>query len=97
MHERKALMAAESDAFLALPGGFGTLEELFEAVTWQQLGFHDKPCGIVNVEGYFDALLRFCDDAAGHGFVRPADRAGLFARDSVEDAVAEILGRLAPG
>jgi hypothetical protein len=95
MHERKALMAAESDAFLTLPGGFGTLEELFEAVTWRQLGFHDKPCGIVNVAGYFDGLLRFCDDAVDHGFVRPLDRAGLFERASVGEAIDELLRRLA--
>jgi uncharacterized protein (TIGR00730 family) len=95
MHERKALMAAESDAFLTLPGGFGTLEELFEAVTWRQLGFHDKPCGIVNVDGYFDGLLRFCDDAVDHGFVRPLDRAGLFERGNVGDALDELLRRLA--
>jgi len=95
MHERKALMAAESDAFLTLPGGFGTLEELFEAVTWRQLGFHDKPCGIVNVGGYFDGLLKFCDDAAVHGFVYARDRAGLFARSSVPETVDELLRRLA--
>ncbi len=95
MHERKALMAAESDAFLTLPGGLGTLEELFEAVTWRQLGFHDKPCGIVNVEGYFDGLLRFCDDAAEHGFIYARDRAGLFARPTVAAAVDELLRRVA--
>ncbi len=95
MHERKALMAAESDAFLTLPGGFGTLEELFEAVTWRQLGFHDKPCGIVNVAGYFDGLLKFCDDAAAHGFVYARDRAGLFARISVAETIDELLRRLA--
>jgi uncharacterized protein (TIGR00730 family) len=95
MHERKALMAAESDAFLTLPGGFGTLEELFEAVTWRQLGFHDKPCGIANVAGYFDGLLKFCDDAAAHGFVYARDRAGLFARPSVGETVDELLRRLA--
>ena len=59
MHERKALMAAHSDAFLALPGGYGTLEELFEAITWGQLGYHGKPCAALNVAGYFDSLLRF--------------------------------------
>ncbi|MBD5635596.1 MAG: TIGR00730 family Rossman fold protein, partial [Candidatus Eremiobacteraeota bacterium] len=76
MHERKALMAAESDAFLALPGGFGTLEELFEAVTWRQLGYHAKPCAVLNVAGYYDALERFCNDTLSGGFVREADRAG---------------------
>jgi uncharacterized protein (TIGR00730 family) len=77
MHERKALMAAHSDAFLALPGGFGTLEELFEAVTWRQLGYHAKPCAVLNVEGYYDALERFCDTSMAGGFVKPADRAGV--------------------
>ncbi|MDQ2859086.1 MAG: TIGR00730 family Rossman fold protein [Candidatus Eremiobacteraeota bacterium] len=77
MHERKALMAKLSDAFLALPGGFGTLDELFEAVTWRQLGYHAKPCAVLNVDGYYDALQRFCDDAQNAGFVRPADRAAL--------------------
>ncbi len=77
MHERKALMAAHSDAFLALPGGFGTLEELFEAVTWRQLGYHAKPCAVLNVDGYYDALERFCDAATDGGFVKPVDRAGV--------------------
>ena len=59
MHERKRLMAERSDAFLALPGGIGTLEELFEVWTWRQLGYHDKPVGLLNIEGYYDALLAF--------------------------------------
>ena len=74
MHERKALMAALGDAFVAMPGGFGTLDELFEAVTWAQLGIHAKPIGILNVSGYFDFLLRFADRAASDGFVRAAHR-----------------------
>jgi uncharacterized protein (TIGR00730 family) len=77
MHERKALMAAHADAFLALPGGFGTLEELFEAVTWRQLGYHAKPCAVLNVDGYYDALERFCDEALASGFLRREDRAGV--------------------
>ena len=74
MHERKALMAALGDAFVAMPGGFGTLDELFEAVTWAQLGIHAKPIGLLNVLGYFDYLLRFADRAASDGFVRAAHR-----------------------
>ena len=74
MHERKALMAELSDGFLALPGGFGTFEEFFEVLTWSQLSFHTKPCGVLNVAGFFDPLLNFLDHAAAEGFVRPAHR-----------------------
>jgi uncharacterized protein (TIGR00730 family) len=74
MHERKALMATLGDAFVALPGGFGTLDELFEVVTWAQLGIHAKPIGLLNVSGYFDFLLRFADRAASDGFVRAVHR-----------------------
>ena len=74
MHERKALMVALGDAFVAMPGGFGTLDELFETVTWSQLGIHAKPIGLLNVSGYFDFLLRFADRAASDGFVRAAHR-----------------------
>ena len=74
MHERKRLMAERSDAFLALPGGIGTLEELFEVWTWRQLGYHDKPVGLLNTEGYYDKLLAFVADMAEHGFVPSAQR-----------------------
>jgi len=74
MHERKALMAELSDAFVALPGAFGTFEEFFEAVTWTQLGIHHKPCGLLNVDGYFDPLLELCDRAVADGFMMPATR-----------------------
>jgi uncharacterized protein (TIGR00730 family) len=74
MHERKALMAALGDAFVAMPGGFGTLDELFEAVTWAQLGIHAKPIGLLNVSGYFEFLLRFADRSTSEGFVRAAHR-----------------------
>jgi uncharacterized protein (TIGR00730 family) len=90
MHERKALMAAHSDAFLALPGGFGTLEELFEVVTWRQLGYHNKPIALFNVAGYFDSLLRFCDEATTREFVRESDRASLLAGTDL-DAVLDAL------
>jgi uncharacterized protein (TIGR00730 family) len=74
MHERKTLMADLADAFIALPGGYGTFEEFFEAVTWTQLGIHKKPCGLLNVDGYYDALLALLDRAVGEGFVRAANR-----------------------
>jgi uncharacterized protein (TIGR00730 family) len=71
MHERKALMADLADAFIALPGGYGTLEELLETLTWSQLGIQQKPCGLLNVENYWDGLLRVLDHAVDEGFVRP--------------------------
>jgi uncharacterized protein (TIGR00730 family) len=77
MHERKALMAELSDAFVALPGGLGTLEELLEIITWGQLGLHAKPCGLLNVGGYFDPLLTMLAHAADEGFLRPEHQALL--------------------
>jgi uncharacterized protein (TIGR00730 family) len=71
MHQRKALMADLSDAFIALPGGYGTLEELCEAITWSQLGIQQKPCGLLNIEKYWDGLLAVLDHAVDEGFVRP--------------------------
>jgi len=71
MHERKSMMAMLSDGFIAMPGGFGTLEELIEMLTWGQLQFHNKPCGILNVRGYFDHLLKYLDHAMAEGFLRP--------------------------
>ncbi len=73
MHERKAIMASLSDAFVALPGGYGTLDEFFEIVTWAQLNIHFKPCVLINTDGYYDFLLRFLDHAVTEGFVRPAN------------------------
>ena len=89
MHERKAMMAELSDGFIALPGGFGTLEELFEILTWAQLGLHAHPCGALNVDGYFDSLLRFLDHALDQGFVRSAHRGMLL----VDDDPRELLDR----
>lgn len=74
MHARKMLMASLSDGFIALPGGFGTLEELFEVVTWCQIGYHRKPVGLLNVAGYYDPLLDFIDHAGAAGFIRPIYR-----------------------
>ena len=77
MHERKAVMAGLSDAFVSLPGGAGTLDELFEAWTWTQLGIHRKPIGFLNTAGYYDPLLTFLDRAVAERFIRPDDRASL--------------------
>lgn len=74
MHERKALMADLSDGFICLPGGYGTFEEFCEIITWAQLGIHQKPCGILNVEGYFDPLIALFDHGVAEGFVRPQHR-----------------------
>jgi uncharacterized protein (TIGR00730 family) len=79
MHERKTMMAALSDGFIAMPGGFGTLEEIIEIVTWGQLEFHDKPCGLLNVNGYFDHLLAFLDHAQHQGFLKPENRRMLLS------------------
>lgn len=90
MHERKARMAAESDAFIALPGGIGTLEELFEALTWLQLGFHAKPVGLLNVAGYYDALLTFLANMETERFIREEHRAMLI----VESDPAVLMEKL---
>src|ERR1700690_258387 len=90
MHERKALMADLSDAFVALPGGFGTLEGFCEGLTWSQLGLHAKPCGILNVLGYYTPLLAMFDHAVEERFLKPENRALVLARDSV----AELLQAL---
>ena len=90
MHERKALMAELSDAFVALPGGVGTLEELFEVWTWAQLGYHAKPCALYNIGGFFTGLLAFLDHATSAGFVKPETRQMLI----VEDDQARLLDRL---
>jgi hypothetical protein len=91
MHQRKALMAELSDAFIALPGGFGTFEEFCEIVTWAQLGLHAKPCGILNIEGYYDCLLGLFDHAVNEKFLRPANRTLVIAAKGPE----EMLDRMA--
>ena len=91
MHERKALMADLADAFVLLPGGFGSWEEFCEIVTWLQLGIHRKPCAILNVAGYYDGLLALADHALAEGFLRPAHRDML----SVESDPQGLLSRLA--
>jgi len=91
MHERKALMADLSDAFVALPGGLGTLEELCEIVTWAQLGIHRKPCGLLDVEGYYQPLLEMLDHAVGEGFVRPEHRGLVLADSDPEKLLDQVL------
>jgi len=81
MHERKAMMAELADGFIALPGGWGTLEEIFEMLTWAQLGFHEKPCGILNVEGYYDGLIGFLENSFEQAFVNPLYRPLLMKAD----------------
>jgi len=90
MHERKAMMADLSDAFIALPGGFGTLEEFFEVVTWAQLGLHAKPCGILNVLGYYAALLTMLDHAVEERLLRPENRDLVLARESVPELLQAL-------
>ena len=89
MHDRKSLMAVLSDGFVALPGGYGTLEEIVEVLTWGQLQFHEKPCGLLNVDGYFDHLLAFLDHAQKQGFLRAQHREMLV----VASTPAELLDR----
>ena len=95
MHERKALMAELADAFIALPGGFGTLEEFCEIVTWIQLGLHRKPCGLLNVEGYYDGLLSFLNHAMTEGFILPQYRAVVLT-DSEAPALLEKIASYQP-
>jgi uncharacterized protein (TIGR00730 family) len=91
MHERKALMADLSDAFVALPGGVGTFEELFEAITWTQLGLHRKPCGLLNVDGFYDGLLRFLDHAWAEGFIKPETRAIVSSGTDARELLQRLL------
>jgi uncharacterized protein (TIGR00730 family) len=91
LHARKAEMTARAHAFVALPGGFGTLDELFEALTWQQLGLHTRPVGLLDVEGYFQSLLAFLDGAVDKGLLAPRDRARLMAAPDA-DVLLDALG-----
>ena len=95
MHERKAVMSDLSDAFIALPGGFGTLEEFCEVVTWSQLGIHEKPCGLLNVDGHYDPLLRLFDDAVREGFLHPDNRA-LVLDDDAPERLLEKMAQFTP-
>ncbi len=95
MHERKAMMSELSEGFIAMPGGMGTLEELFEMVTWAQLGIHAKPIGLLNVNGFYDGLSRFVGHMVEQGFVRPA-HAALLHNEAEPDALVQRLRQAVP-
>ncbi len=88
MHSRKKMMYEISDAFLIFPGGMGTMDELFEILTWRQLGFHGKAIAIMNINGYFDHLLKFLDHCVEQGLIKPQDRKLLFSSDKWEDILS---------
>ncbi|XP_073006752.1 cytokinin riboside 5'-monophosphate phosphoribohydrolase LOG-like [Typha latifolia] len=90
MHERKAEMARNADAFIALPGGYGTLEELLEVITWAQLGIHKKPVGLLNVDGFYDSLLSFIDMAVNEGFITQAARHIIISASSAKELVRKM-------
>ncbi|KAL8140607.1 hypothetical protein V2J09_006628 [Rumex salicifolius] len=90
MHQRKAEMAKHSDAFIALPGGYGTLEELLEVITWAQLGIHQKPVGLLNVDGYYNSLLSFIDQAVEEGFVSPNARRIIVSAPTAKELVVKL-------
>ncbi|KAI3447900.1 hypothetical protein Pfo_004565 [Paulownia fortunei] len=90
MHQRKAEMARHSDCFIALPGGYGTLEELLEVITWAQLGIHDKPVGLLNVDGFYNSLLTFIDKAVDDGFIKPAQRHIFVSAPNAKDLVQKL-------
>src|SRR5499426_2929017 len=95
MHERKAMMAELSDAFIAMPGGFGTLEEMMETITWGQLGIHQKPVGLLNVAGYYDPLIAMIDRAIEEGFILPRYR-NLFVASSGVDELFDLMRKFQP-
>lgn len=94
MHERKALMAERADAYVALPGGLGTLDEFFEILTWSQLGLHSKPCGLYNVSGYFDTLLQFIDHSVNERFVHAAHQETIVVARHSEELLDGLRARL---
>jgi len=96
MHERKALMASLSDGFIALPGGFGTLEEFFEILTWAQLGLHQKPCGVLNVNGYFDPLLALSEHGIAEGFVSASHRDLILHANTINDLLVQFANSTPP-
>jgi hypothetical protein len=92
MHERKMRMAELADAFIALPGGYGTFEEFWEAVTWTQLGIHRKPCGLLNIDGFFDPMLAQIDRAVTEGFIGQENRSLVIADDDVDGLIESLRG-----
>ncbi|HLW53840.1 MAG TPA: TIGR00730 family Rossman fold protein [Candidatus Angelobacter sp.] len=97
MHQRKALMADLSDAFVAMPGGYGTLEEICEAITWSQLGIQQKPCGLLNVENYWNGLLAALDHAVNEKFVRPENGQLVLVATTPESMLERLLEWSPPG
>lgn len=96
MTERKTIMAQRSDGFIAMPGGFGTLDELFEMITWGQLGIHAKPMGILNIDGYFTPLIQMIDHAVAEGFIRPQHRQLFVESDDPEDLLHQLATQDVP-
>ena len=96
MHERKTLMADLADAFVAMPGGYGTLEEIIEVLTWSQLRFHTKPCALLNVDRYFDHLLAYLDHAVSQGFIRNQHREMLLVANNAADVMGKIAAYVPP-
>jgi len=96
MHERKALMAELSDGFIAMPGGMGTIEEIFEVLTWAQLGIHHKPCGFFNVAGYYDHLIAFLDHAKDSQFVKEEYRSMVIINDDPQKILQEFESYVSP-
>lgn len=96
MHQRKALMSELSDGFIALPGGIGTLEELFEVWTWAQLGYHQKPCSLLNIAGFYDGLSAFLDHVAAEAFMKQAHRSMLIVEQDIDTLLAAIQAYRAP-
>lgn len=95
MHVRKQMMAERADAFIALPGGIGTLEELYEVWTWRQLGYHDQPIGLLNIDGYYDDLLRFMRHSVAQGFLAPAQLDTLQVADDAQQLLLELAAQAA--
>lgn len=95
MHTRKALMGEKADAFIALPGGFGTFEELFEVLAWHTLKIHAKPTLLLNINGFYDKLLAFLDHCVDEGMLKPKSRELLLVADTVENALAQLFSRIA--
>jgi len=96
MHERKSLMAELSDGFIAMPGGFGTMEEIFEAITWAQLSFHDKPCGFLNIKGYYNDLIKFLDHSVEENFIVTEHREMIIIDDDPKSLLDKFLNNEPP-
>lgn len=96
MHERKEMMAHLADGFIAMPGGFGTLEEVFEVVAWGQLNFHNKPVGLLNVDGYYDNLIKFLDHTVKENFIKPEHREMILVDDNPEQLFAKLTAYIPP-